>query len=145
MAWHGAMSKFGISVIALILVTALSSAAPADARGFFGLGPLGLLTRGLFHGRVHHRQGHTRRFENLLNSQINPSGTVPAATREPSGEDKLTARNLFTDPDPRRQIAATAALDLRHDDRNATNGWWSHGHGCSGYAVMTTAKSPVMQ
>jgi hypothetical protein len=37
----GAMSKFGIAVIAVVLVTALSSAAPAKGRGHFGLGPLG--------------------------------------------------------------------------------------------------------
>jgi len=35
------MSKFGIAVIAVVLVTALSSAAPAKGRGAFGLGPLG--------------------------------------------------------------------------------------------------------
>jgi len=37
----GAMSKFGIAIIAVVLVTALSSAAPAKGRGHFGLGPLG--------------------------------------------------------------------------------------------------------
>jgi hypothetical protein len=35
------MSKFGITVIAVVLVTALSSAAPAKGRGHFGLGLLG--------------------------------------------------------------------------------------------------------
>jgi hypothetical protein len=37
------MSKFGIAVIAVVLVTALSSAAPAKGRGHFGLGPLGIV------------------------------------------------------------------------------------------------------
>jgi len=35
------MSKFGITVIAVVLVTALSGAAPAKGRGHFGLGPPG--------------------------------------------------------------------------------------------------------
>ena len=147
------MSKFGVTVIAVVLVTALSSAATARGRGHLGLGPLGgvkfaftrLFAPGLLHsGPRHHRRAHVRRIRNApialqnipsqnIPSQNSPSQNIPAATNQPSGEEGLVVGRLFTDPAARRQIAATAALAHWHGDRNTTDGWWSHGHGGYGW------------
>jgi hypothetical protein len=137
------MSKFGVTVIAVVLVTALSSAATAKGRGHFGLGPLGgvksafarLLAPGLFLSRpAHHRRAHVRRIRNTPVALQNiPSQNIPSATSQPSGEEGLVVGRLFTDPAARRQIAATAALAHWQGDRNTTDGWWSHGHGGYGW------------
>ena len=142
------MSKFGVTVIAVVLVTALSSAATAKSRGHFGLGPLGsplgsvksafarVLAPGLLHSRPRHqRRVHVRRIKNApvaLKSAPVALKSIPSATDQPSGEEELAVGRLLTDPAARRQIAATAALAHWHGDRNTTDGWWSHGHG--GYA-----------
>ncbi|MCA6114035.1 Spy/CpxP family protein refolding chaperone [Bradyrhizobium sp. WSM 1738] len=132
------MSKFCVTVIAVVLVTALSSAATAKQRGHFGLGPLGtvksafarVLAPGLFRGPAHHRRVHVRRAKNApvaLKSAPVALQNIPSATSQPSGEEELVVGRLFTDPAARRQIAATAAL-AHYGDRSTTNGWWSHGH-----------------
>ncbi|MEH2627878.1 hypothetical protein V1292_005933 [Bradyrhizobium sp. AZCC 1719] len=139
------MSKFSVTVIAVVLVTALSSAATAKSRGHFGLGPLGsvksafarVLAPGLFHSRPrHHRRVHVRRIKSapvaLKNAPV-ALQNIPSAANRPSGEEELVVGRLFTDPAARRQIAATAALAHWHGDRNTTDGWWSHGHGGYGW------------
>ena len=132
------MSKFGVTVIAVVLVTALSSAATAKGRGHFGLGQLGavksafarLLAPGLFHSRPkHHRRVHVRRTRSAPVALQN----IPSVTNQPSGEEGLVVGRLFTDPAARRQIAATAALAHWRGDRNTPDGWWSHGHGGYGW------------
>ncbi|WP_213287488.1 Spy/CpxP family protein refolding chaperone [Bradyrhizobium sp. sGM-13] len=146
------MSKFGVTVIAVVLVTALSSAATAKSRGHFGLGPLGsvksafarVLAPGLFHSRPrHHRRVHVRRAKNAPPVALKSAAAaksapavlqnIPSATNQPSGEEELVVSKLFTDPAARRQIAATAALAHWHGDRDTTDGWWSHGHGGYGW------------
>ncbi|MEH2511232.1 hypothetical protein V1291_002586 [Nitrobacteraceae bacterium AZCC 1564] len=143
------MSKFGVTVVAVVLVTVLSGVATAEARERFGLGLLGGVTRvfarGLFPGhRVHHRRVHVRPTANVRTaSKPAPSKSVAAkpvtskstlsAANERSGENGPSVDSLFAAPEARRQIAATAALALWHADRNATVGWWSHGHGGYGW------------
>ncbi|MEH2502478.1 hypothetical protein V1290_001289 [Bradyrhizobium sp. AZCC 1578] len=139
------MSKFSVTVIAVVLVTALSSAATAKGRGHFGLGPLSsvksafarVLAPGLLLGRPkHHRRVHVRRIKNapvaLKNAPV-ALQNIPSATNQPSGEEGLVVGRLFTDPAARKQIAATAALAHWHGDRDTTDGWWSHGHGGYGW------------
>ena len=126
------MSKFGVAVVAAVLVTTLSGAA--DGRGLLELGPLGGVTRlfagGLFaRGHVHHRHVHVRPAKSApVEHAPVASQNIPAATNERSGEAKLDVGSLFTAPEARRQIAASAALALWHGGRKATVRWWSHGH-----------------
>ncbi|MEH2525646.1 MULTISPECIES: Spy/CpxP family protein refolding chaperone [unclassified Bradyrhizobium] len=139
------MSKFGITVIAVVLVTALSSAATAKGRGHSPLGSVKfaftrLFAPGLFHGgTTHRRRVHAHRIRNApvalqrIPSQSIPSQSIPSATNQPSGEDELVVGKLFTDPAARRQIATTAALAHWHGDRSTADGWWSHGHGGYGW------------
>src|SRR6516162_8387238 len=103
------MSKFRVTVIALVLMTGLSSAAPVQARRLFGVVPFGAFGRVFARGHGHHRRVHFRRIESPVASQNNPSTSNPTA-HEPSGGDGLAARKLFADPAARRQIAANAAL-----------------------------------
>lgn len=126
------MSKFGVAVVVVVVATALSGAA--EGRGLFGSGPLGAITHlfahGLFlRGRVHHGHVHVRRIEHPPVASQDTS----SATNERSGEDRLAAGHLFTDPAARQQIAATAATALWHGDRSDTVGWWAHGHGGYGW------------
>lgn len=126
------MSKLGIAGVIVITLAALSSAA--EGRGLFGRGPLGvvrhLFARGLFlGGHAHHGRVHVRRIEHPPAA----SPDTPSATNERSGEDRLAVGQQFTDPAARRQIAATAATALWHDDRSDKVGWWTHGHGGYGW------------
>jgi len=131
------MSKFGVAVVAVALVTALSSAA--EARRHLGLGPLGAFTS-LFPGgllarhHVHHRHVRVHQIGKppVENAPV-ASQNVPAATNERSGEERLDIGRLFTAPEARRQVATNAALALWHGDRDSTVGWWSHGHGGYGW------------
>lgn len=132
------MSKSGVTLVAVALLSTLSGAFPAEGRERFGLGPLGgvkfafthLFARGLPPGgRVHHRSVHVR----MTGDAHIASQSVPSASNERFGEDRLAVGGLFTAPAERRQIAATAALALWHRDRNATLGWWSHGHAGYGW------------
>jgi len=134
------MSKFGVAVVALALMTAPSSVV--EARGLFGLGPLGAVTRmltgGLFarhhahHPHQHHV--HVRRIEPPPAEKAHvASQNVPAAMNERSSEERLDNGGSLTAPEARRQLAADAALALWHDNRTAAAGWWSHGHGGYGW------------
>lgn len=133
------MSKFRFTVVAVVLVSALSSAASARERGLFGLGPLGslgfainrLFAPGMFHrGRVHH---YPRAQVRSTRNSPEVSQGVASATTQPMGKEEPVVGRLFADPAARRQVAGTAALALWQDDHHATDGWWSHGHGGYGW------------
>jgi hypothetical protein len=136
------VSKFCAAILAVIVLTALSSDANAR-RG--GLGPLGsvkfaftrMFAPGLFHhARPHHRRAHVRKIRTPpVAPRIIPAAPqdIPAATNKPSGEEGLAIGKLFADPAARRQVAASAALAPWRGERDAADGWWSHGHGGYGW------------
>ena len=123
------MSRFCVALVAVVLMSALSSAV--EARELFGLGPLGAVAH-LFGGGLSHRARMHHRVRPTENAAVAPQ-QMPAATNQRTGDEKLAVGSLLTAPETRRQIAANAALALWHGERNAATGWWSHGHGGYGW------------
>src|SRR4051794_16468018 len=122
--------KFCVTIVAITLGMALSSAAPAKGRGHFSLGHIGgikigitrLFAPALFdRARVHHRRAQPHQ---VRNAPVEPQAIQPVTNQRP-GEDAAGVGRLFTDPAARGQKAATAALALWHSGRERKDGWWS--------------------
>jgi hypothetical protein len=137
------MSRQRIGIAVMVVVTALSGAAPAEARIRLG-GPFGVLRSvlslampraGLRHRHYATRTASVRDAARAPRQGASPAqvADVPdAAKAAQQGEAHGNSGRLFGDQAARAQLAAGAALAGWHGGRDSA-GWWRHADGDYGW------------